>query len=429
MTTQRFRGIVLLLVALSTHSKREVLVTPGGAFAEVAAAAHLLKQGQGLLATLGPAGARQASAAFDEALDLEFIPRRARVAILEEAAFVRSILKQPRRALEARREAWKLQMREDKGKRNLGVSEKIVSHIEIARLELEDGQYTASIESIARVKKIIAAHMSNEVTSNTEGLLRLESEALECAGNAVAALRSFERALRMGSSRLNEDEAQGNATPLEFTHSKDLTRLVFLVKRATARDAAFQTETNASLTEYLHEVTSELLSRGPWRNPQQLPVDFLPHLKSQPWQRVEDFQQLDSVVKILESHSEALRTDLHTIQQKGLLLPEDECIREESRGTWGWFSTKGHWLEHRDEDGCSLDTPGACHLLKELGAYPRLEILRGSFSVLGPGAHLQAHCGPTNARLKFHLALEAPVTALTGEPCARMRVGNETRAW
>jgi 2-methylisocitrate lyase-like PEP mutase family enzyme len=47
---------------------------------------------------------------------------------------------------------------------------------------------------------------------------------------------------------------------------------------------------------------------------------------------------------------------------------------------------------------------------------------RPSFAVLSPGARLQAHCGPTNARLRVHIGLSVPENAA-------MRVGNETRRW
>ena len=44
------------------------------------------------------------------------------------------------------------------------------------------------------------------------------------------------------------------------------------------------------------------------------------------------------------------------------------------------------------------------------------------FSALTPGARLRPHCGPTNVRLRVHVGLEV-------EAGARLRVGNETRAW
>jgi aspartate beta-hydroxylase len=42
------------------------------------------------------------------------------------------------------------------------------------------------------------------------------------------------------------------------------------------------------------------------------------------------------------------------------------------------------------------------------------------FALMAPGSHLQAHCGPTNARLRLHLGLVCP-------PTSTIRVHNETR--
>ena len=44
------------------------------------------------------------------------------------------------------------------------------------------------------------------------------------------------------------------------------------------------------------------------------------------------------------------------------------------------------------------------------------------FSVLSPGARLRPHCGPSNARLRWHVGLSIGSDA-------GMRVGNRTRQW
>ena len=85
----------------------------------------------------------------------------------------------------------------------------------------------------------------------------------------------------------------------------------------------------------------------------------------------------------------------------------------------------------RDADGCSTSTPAACALLKAAAAAggPGFRILRGGYSAVDAAAHLAPHCGMTNAQLKMHVGLVVPRDAATGAACARMRVGNETRAW
>lgn len=57
-----------------------------------------------------------------------------------------------------------------------------------------------------------------------------------------------------------------------------------------------------------------------------------------------------------------------------------------------------------------------------------LRLLRGAFSVLEPGAHLQVHAAPSNTRLKLHVGLLTPRTT-DGRACAYLRVANTTKGW
>ena len=54
-------------------------------------------------------------------------------------------------------------------------------------------------------------------------------------------------------------------------------------------------------------------------------------------------------------------------------------------------------------------------------------------SLLAPGTHIAPHCGPTNHRLRLHLALSVPPARADTEATPRetigIRVGNETRRW
>jgi aspartyl/asparaginyl beta-hydroxylase (cupin superfamily) len=99
-------------------------------------------------------------------------------------------------------------------------------------------------------------------------------------------------------------------------------------------------------------------------------------------------------------------------------------------------------------DGCSSnETPHACLLISEVSKiqiksshhlldntieeeeFKPLRVVRGSFSVLGPYAHLHPHCGTTNTQLKMHVGLDIPLHPTTGLSCAFLKVGNETRTW
>ena len=192
-------------------------------------------------------------------------------------------------------------------------------------------------------------------------------------------------------------------------------------QRAASASAAV--EKRARATE------RELLRRG-WTNAQQLPKELVGGLSARPWHSVEeDFPSLAPVAALLEAAAGGLREDLAALRARGRLLRETECINDAARGDWTWFATNGFWLE-LDAAGCSsAETPRACELLARIEALARVRVLRGSFSVLGPRAHLHPHCGPTNAQLKMHVGLEVPVDAATGLGCARIRVGNETRRW
>ena len=67
-----------------------------------------------------------------------------------------------------------------------------------------------------------------------------------------------------------------------------------------------------------------------------------------------------------------------------------------------------------------------------LGVAERLPKGSIEYSMLGPGAHLKAHCGPSNHRLRLHLPIVLPPVEGGERAKARMRVGDEasaSRAW
>jgi Flp pilus assembly protein TadD len=73
--------------------------------------------------------------------------------------------------------------------------------------------------------------------------------------------------------------------------------------------------------------------------------------------------------------------------------------------------------------GGAAASRGRYALLRSLGADVGTMVSGSAyFSRMGARSHLRAHCGPTNTRLRVHVGLSVPAGA-------RMRVGNETRAW
>ena len=68
------------------------------------------------------------------------------------------------------------------------------------------------------------------------------------------------------------------------------------------------------------------------------------------------------------------------------------------------------------------------HTCEALSHIPELRVLNGQvkLSRLVPGTHVRPHCGPTNARLRMHCAIELP---LEGPSVAQLRVGDEHYSW
>ena len=87
----------------------------------------------------------------------------------------------------------------------------------------------------------------------------------------------------------------------------------------------------------------------------------------------------------------------------------------------GWSDVQLYSGCRRDRAHCALCPATASVIAQQ----PRLNsVIFGShfFSRLAPGTHLSKHCGPSNFRLRCHLALVVPAGV-------RIRVGEEVREW
>jgi len=313
------------------------------------------------------------------------------------------------------------------------------AYAEIAQLLIQDGKYNEAIKTLEKAEGVLEDNPNTTLTSAM--VLRSKSEALICAARADDALIAFERYLLLQYGSASDT---GEAIKMSLLSPKDLCRLHYLSEYAV-ETLAESNNHMFSRNKLRKESVDELLLRGPWNHPQQLPAVMVSGLSNKPWLSVEsDFPHLSFIPTLLSASTNDLIADLRQLRRRGLLLPQDECISDASTGYWSWFNPNGYWLPDLDDDGCSVETPGACDLLSQLTSSitcstkeistkttnrKPLRVLRASFSVLGGGTHLRAHCGPNNSRLKFHLGLETPVDPFTGEPCAFLRVGNETREW
>jgi hypothetical protein len=260
-----------------------------------------------------------------------------------------------------------------------------------------------------------------------------ESELLDCVGDAAGALAAFERSGGGGG---------GGGAAAAALHLVDLLRKAAAATPPGPAAEALRAREDAAV--------ARLLAAGPWERPRQLPKTYVRGLHSAPWHAHSGegarWRALtEPAAAALEAATGALAAEFFALQRAGRLLEETECVHVGGGGgggTWRWFATNGFW-EEQGGDGCAAAAPAACALLARLRAEaPALRVLRAGYSAIDGRVHLRPHCGWTNAQLKMHLGLVVPraggggggrrkrrAGAARGEPCARLRVGNETRAW
>jgi hypothetical protein len=137
-----------------------------------------------------------------------------------------------------------------------------------------------------------------------------------------------------------------------------------------------------------------------------------PDLPSRPWHDPADFP----FVGYLESNYAAIRDEILALDGARF---QRESERIERTGDWdvAFLYERGR----RHDDVCAL-----CPVTtRGVDAYPTMRTAAGLIYVsrMRGSTHIEAHRGPTNLRVRCHLALKVP----DGD-CA-IRVGEETRAW
>lgn len=128
----------------------------------------------------------------------------------------------------------------------------------------------------------------------------------------------------------------------------------------------------------------------------------------------------------VKAQLETLQRNWELIRSEGLsILNEEGNFADESerllhRGDWKQFVLFARGEKNREN--CKK-TPLTCKMIE---VFPEARFCRRGqvkFSVLDAGTHIWPHCGPTNCRLRAHLALKA-------EPNRTfIRVAEETRSW
>lgn len=170
------------------------------------------------------------------------------------------------------------------------------------------------------------------------------------------------------------------------------------------------------LEEAEYGVHKLAVRRGLWRTHWQRPLDhFEASLTAQPFWEAALFP-------------DALALEAAFPQ----ILAECQAMMEQDAKRFAKYHSRvvdgGGWSDVQFYGGCKRDR-AHCELCpitaRTIAAQPRINsVVHGShfFSRLVPGTHLSKHCGPSNFRLRCHLALIVP-DGLT------IRVGSEMRRW
>jgi hypothetical protein len=416
--------------------------------------------------------------------------RAARVALLEATAQSLSALKQPGRGVELRAEALALRKRSSRPALSRPM-ELVKALTAIAQDLRDDRRYNESLGAVHEAKELVRALPPTPAAAAAPAaaapppsgvrdapallavLTRIEAGLLDCRGDTLLGLKRLAAAAQSGGPG---DEAQAVASGTLLRHLGLLLRARSGADTTAAGRALLQpaagggdapaARLRALLASQERKLRAELLARGPWQHPQQLPHTYVPGLAARAWHSVPaHWPRLAPVVSALEAAAPALAAEYAALRDAGRLEPEAECIHNSGAGgAWRVFMANAVWHRQRDTAGCSVHAPVACGLLARVaalrappvdgggaaagaappggggGGAPLLRPLRVGYSAVGGRSRLFPHHGVTNAQLKLHLGLVVP--ALGGGvyddaraadpaavPCAVLRVGNETRAW
>jgi hypothetical protein len=409
------------------------------------------------------------------------------VLILDAAADAAALVKRHSEALGMRREAFSMRV---KGGPDAGmtVADYVSGLAAIAQELQHEGRYKEALTVLSRAMNRTLDGASSGILHHFTAAVRdCMGQAVTALGSYVEGVRS-RRGPAWEVPAVGSGAYASDMPPTELLTYLDLLRKAGRAlqegsngEKPIAAARAAKASRNAlaklgiapaALFGEVEAVTARMLTRGPWTRADQLPATYIPGLSARAWHSVQpgvegSYPDLLPVVLALQGATAELAAEYESLLSQSLMQRETECIHTTgdkvrgTRGGWTWFATNGFWTE-QDEDGCAADTPAACALLHRLAALRilGLRVLRAGYSAIEREGHLRPHCGNTNGQLKMHLGLVVPArgvaakaagNTIAGEagaveagavvpawegsapssasPCARMRVGNETRAW
>ena len=165
--------------------------------------------------------------------------------------------------------------------------------------------------------------------------------------------------------------------------------------------------------EYLARMLwSNAVSRGLWSNPLQRPVSrYVPGLTAKPWHDKRDYP---FIARLEAGYSDIKDELLYNLEHRRHLFTEEQEN----------LHVGGDWTELRIRSsgyGFTKHTeffPRTMKHIRECGQ----EFTSIKFSAIQPGTHIRTHTGPSNERLRVHLAL-------LHSGGAKIRVGMEWHTW
>lgn len=147
------------------------------------------------------------------------------------------------------------------------------------------------------------------------------------------------------------------------------------------RVQSMETQPPPDVLTALRDRLKELVQAGPWKYPLQLPALYVPGLAARPVHTLADFPELQPVVMVLQDAAHDLAEELQRLEDSQLLMQDKECVASATGGSWHRYSVNGVW-HRRNDDGCSMETPQACHVLKYLKDRKLADVIRADFSVV-----------------------------------------------
>ena len=141
------------------------------------------------------------------------------------------------------------------------------------------------------------------------------------------------------------------------------------------------------------------------------PNGHFPELRSIPIHDHNEFEW----VSLIEAKAEDIRSEFMQLRADGELAPHPQKLTD--AGNWNTYYLYSNG--ERYEEHCEA-CPVTADVISQLPGGGTAG--QAYFSVMAPGTHVKAHCGPTNTKLRCHLGIIVPDSS-------RIRVADQVINW